>query len=172
MAALPFPDASFDATTCCNGLMFPNDKLARVAEARRILRPGAKGAWLVWSTIKDNPTFLTIVDGLKRHFKEDLAPRMIRHSLGETGALSALLTEAGFRDVTEQRFAYERTIPTGDNYFRRAAARFIPQRVASLTEEDWSALLAAIEAASAALRHGDYFRFPIVARLAAGTAPI
>ena len=97
---------------------------------------------------------------------------MIRHSLCEAGALSALLTEAGFRYVTEQRSAYERTIPTGDDYFRRAAARIIPQRVGSLTEENWSVLLAAIEAASAALRHGDYLRIPIVARLAAGTAPI
>ena len=58
IAALPFPDASFDATTCRNGLMFPNDKLACVAEARRVLRPGAKGAWLVWSTIEDNPPHL------------------------------------------------------------------------------------------------------------------
>ena len=74
--------------------------------------------------------------------------------------------------MTEQHFAYERTIPTGDNYFCHAAARIIPQRVASLTEEDRSALLAAIEAASAALHHGDYFRIPIVGRLAAGMAPI
>ena len=95
---------------------------------------------------------------------------MIRHSLCEAGALSALLTEAGFRYVTEQRSAYERTIPTGDDYFRRAAARIIPQRVGSLTEENWSVLLAAIEAASAALRYGNYF--PNVARLTAGTAPI
>jgi len=155
MAALPFPDTSFDATICRSGLMFSNDKLACGAEARRVLRPGAKGAWLVWSTIEDNPTFLTVVDGLNRHFKEDFAPRMIRHSLGEAGALSALFTEAGFRDVTKQHFAYELTIPTGDYYFRRAAARTIPQRVASLTEEDCSASLAAIEAVSAALRHGD-----------------
>ena len=96
---------------------------------------------------------------------------MIRHCLGEAGALSALLTEAGFEDVTEQRFAYERTVPSGDDYFRRAAARTIPQRVASLSETEWTALLAAIEEASSALRDGDNFRIPIVARLAAGTAP-
>ena len=171
MAALPFADASFDATTCRNGLMFPHDKLACVAEARRVLRPGARGAWLVWSTIEDNPSFLTVVDGLRRYFKEEFEPRMIRHSLGEAGALSTLLTQAGFRDVTEQRFAYERTVPAGDDYFRRAAARTIPQRVASLSETDWQSLLAAIEESSAALRDGDNFRIPIVARLAAGTAP-
>ena len=60
MAALPFPDKCFDAVTCRNGLMFPDDKLACVAEARRVLKPGAKGAWLVWSTIEDNPTFLRV----------------------------------------------------------------------------------------------------------------
>ncbi len=171
MAALPFADAYFDAVTCRNGLMFPDDKLACVAEARRVLRPGAKGAWLVWSTIEDNPTFLTVVDGLRCYFKEDFAPRMIRHVLGEAGALSALLNEAGFRQVTEQRFAYERTVPVGDDYFRRAAARTIPQRAASLGEAEWTSLLAAIEDASAVMRDGDIFRIPIVARLAAGTAP-
>ena len=171
MAKLPFADASFDAVTCRNGLMFPEDKLACVAEARRVLRPGKRGAWLVWSTIEDNPTFLTVLDGLKRYFKEDFPPRMIRHVLGEAGALSALLIQAGFREVTEQRFAYERTVPVGNDYFRRAAARTIPQRVASTSDAEWSELLAIIEESSAALRDGDIFRIPVVARLAAGTAP-
>jgi ubiquinone/menaquinone biosynthesis C-methylase UbiE len=171
MASLPFPDASFDAVTCRNGLMFPNDKLTCVKEACRVLKPGVKGAWLAWSTIEDNPTFLTVVEGLKAHFQEDFAPRMIRHSLGEEGTLRALLEEAGFRDVTEQRFGYERRVPIGDDYFRRAAARTIPQRAGSLSEEEWSALLDAVEEASAGLRDGDEFRIPIVARLASGTAP-
>ena len=170
MANQPFPDDSFDAVTCRNGLMFPENKLTCVAEARRVLKPGAKGAWITWSTIEDNPTFLTVVEGLKLHFNEDFAPRMIRHSLGEEGALSALLTEAGFQGVTEQRFAYERTVSPGDDYFRRAAARTIPQRATALSEKEWSGLLAKIEEASADLRDGDNFRIPIVARLAAGTA--
>ena len=171
MASLPFPDASFDAVTCRNGLMFPEDKLACVAEARRVLKPGAKGAWLAWSTIEDNPTFLTVVEGLKNHFKEEFPPRMIRHSLGKEGTLRTLLVEAGFQDVTEQRFAYERRVPVGDDYFRRAAARTIPQRAASLSEEEWAEIVAAVEQASAVLRDGDEFRIPIVARLASGTAP-
>jgi ubiquinone/menaquinone biosynthesis C-methylase UbiE len=171
MAVLPFPDASFDAVTCRNGLMFPDDKLTCVKEARRVLKPGAKGAWLAWSTIDDNPTFLTVIEGLKRHFNEEFKPRMVRHTLGEEGTLSILLTKAGFGDVRERRFAYDRTVPIGDEYFRRAAARTIPQRAAALSEAEWSELLAAIEDASAALREGDYFRIPIVARLASGTAP-
>lgn len=171
MAALPFPNASFDAVTCRNGLMFPDDKVACVAEARRVLRPGAKGAWLVWSTIDENPTFLTVLDGLNRHFKEDFPPRMIRHILGEQGALSALLTQAGFQNVTEERVAYERLVPAGDDYFRRAAARTIPQRAAALDEPEWADLVAAIEEASAGMRVGDTFHIPIVARLATGTAP-
>jgi ubiquinone/menaquinone biosynthesis C-methylase UbiE len=171
MTALPFPDDCFDAVTSRNGLMFPDDKVACVAEARRVLKPGGMSAWLVWSTIEDNPLNLTVLEGLRCQFKEEFAPRMIRHVLGEEGALSVLLTEAGFRDVTERRFVYERITKSGDGFLRQAAARAMPQRAATLSDAEWKPILAVIEHASARLRDGDVFRIPLVARLATGTAP-
>ena len=171
MEALPFPASTFDAVTCRNGLMFPENRYACVSESCRILRPGAKGAFLVWSKIEDNPTFLTVIEGLKNYFKEDFKPRMVRHALGAEGALADLLSSGGYQKVEERRFAYVRTVPMGDDYFRRAAARTIPERAANLSKDQWSDLLAAIEEASTALLDGDNFRIPIVARLAVATAP-
>ena len=171
MAALPFPDASFDAVTCRMGLMFPTDRPACVREARRVLRAGRRAAWLVWATVEENPTFLVVNAALGRYFNEKIPLRMARHALGTAGAVAALLSRAGFRDVDERRIAYERVVPAGDDYFRRAVARTIPHRTGSLTGDDWAELMALVEAECAALRIGDLFRIPVVARLGVGTAP-
>ena len=125
----------------------------------------------MWSKFEDNPTFLTVIEGLKNYFKEDFKPRMVRHALGAEGALADLLSSGGYQKVEERRFAYVRTVPMGDDYFRRAAARTIPERAANLSKAQWSDLLAAIEEASAALLDGDSFQIPIVARLAVAPAP-
>jgi ubiquinone/menaquinone biosynthesis C-methylase UbiE len=50
MERLPFDDATFDAVTCRLGLMFcPQPGLA-LAEVRRVLRPGGRAAFIVWSS--------------------------------------------------------------------------------------------------------------------------
>jgi ubiquinone/menaquinone biosynthesis C-methylase UbiE len=169
MEYLPFPDSSFDAITCRNGLMFPDDKLACVREARRVLKPGARAAWLVWATIEENPTFLTVNQGLRAYFGKPFPPRMVRHTLGNEGALTALLRNAGFSKVDEKRFSYERVVAVGDDYFRRSIARTVPNEIGVLADSDWVELIAAVETASAALRDGDVFRIPVVARLGIGT---
>lgn len=169
METLPFPDNTFDAITCRNGLMFPDDKPACVREACRVLKPGARVAFLVWATIEENPTYLTVNEGLKAYFREEFPPRMVRHNLGAEGALTALLGDAGFAKVEERRFAYDRIVEPGDDYFRRAIARTVPNKIGDLSETDWSDLIVAVEDASAALRDGDRYRIPVVARLGIGT---
>lgn len=168
MELLPFPDDTFDAITCRNGLMFPDDKPACVRETYRVLKPGGQAVWLVWATIEENPTYLTINRGLTKFFGEEFPPRMVRHVLGQEGALTALLGEAGFARIEERRFAYERVVPQGDDYFRRAVARTVPDKIGDLSEADWVNLLAAVEDASAEMRDEDVYRIPVVARLGIG----
>jgi ubiquinone/menaquinone biosynthesis C-methylase UbiE len=48
MARLPFTGQSFDAVTCRCGVMFPDDRIAVATEARRVLTPGGRVAYLVW----------------------------------------------------------------------------------------------------------------------------
>lgn len=169
MELLPFPDEIFDAITCRNGLMFPEDKPACVREACRVLKPGGRAVWLVWATFEENPTYLTVNQGLANYFGKAFPPRMVRHNLGDEGALTTVLDQAGFANVEERRFAYERVVAVGDDYFRRAIARTVPNEIGGLSNADWDDLIAAVEEASAVLRDGNTYRIPVVARLGIGT---
>jgi len=168
MEDLPFADDNFDAVTCRNGLMFPENKFACAAEARRVLKPGARAAWLVWATYDENPTCGAVRAGLSEYFGEDFPPRMVRHILGKEGALRKLLGEAGFETIEERRVSYRRVVKSGDDYFRRAAARTIPHRTGVLDEQGWKTLVACIEKAASALRLGGAFDIPVVARFGIG----
>ena len=48
-AALPFEDASFDAVTCVSMLHHVDDRPRALAEQRRVLRPGGRGALMVFT---------------------------------------------------------------------------------------------------------------------------
>ena len=52
-APLPLPDAAFDVVTCQQGLQFFPDRVAALAELRRVLRPSGRAAVAVWTQIED-----------------------------------------------------------------------------------------------------------------------
>jgi len=171
MAALPFADGTFDAATCRFGLMFPNDRLACAVEALRVLKPGGRAAWAVWGAVEENPTYEMTRAGLARFFGEEVPPRERRHSLGAPGLLAALLTDAGFADVAQRSFTQIREVAPGADYFRRAARRTFPERVANLDEAGVGALTAALETEFAPLRDGGVYRIPSVVRIGVGHKP-
>jgi ubiquinone/menaquinone biosynthesis C-methylase UbiE len=47
--ALPFPDASFDALICVSMLHHVDDRSRALAEQRRVLRPGGRGALMLYT---------------------------------------------------------------------------------------------------------------------------
>ena len=103
MMVLPFADAVFDAVTCRYGLMFPPDRGAAAAEARRVLKPGARAAFVVWGPYEKNTVYATVRRTVLNFFEEpggDKGP--VRHIFASDGSLTEILVTAGFTDVEER----------------------------------------------------------------------
>jgi SAM-dependent methyltransferase len=96
--AMPFQDESFDAVFCAFGLMFLADRIAALKEMRRVLKPGGRLTLIVWGSIDKSPGQVAMQQSWKRHFSEDHASLFDQqHSLGDPGAVLALINAAGFR---------------------------------------------------------------------------
>lgn len=109
---LDLPSDSFDAAICRFGLMFMPDLAAALGHIRRVLKPGAKFAALVWSTEDRNPYI-----GLQLKVVRDMGrmpsppPSLARTvSLSDRGKLAEAFTAAGFADVDVS------AIPTPRNF--------------------------------------------------------
>lgn len=123
MEALPFADASFDVVTCRLGLMFCSQPGSALAEARRVLRPGGRAAFVVWGS-PGQPLFeatlgqvrRALATGVASHDERSKRGRPAEHDgpaapgpfrFANPAELSPLLAAAGFSDV----FAEQRVLP-------------------------------------------------------------
>ena len=110
-AKLDFPANTFDAATCQFGVMFFPDVRAGLERIRRVLRPGARAAFLAWGPMPQNHFFGAFWQAAIPYLPPDLvAQRMAPPSPAQpapgrfagAGSLSAELTSAGFSDVRER----------------------------------------------------------------------
>jgi len=172
MTALPFADATFDAVTCRFGLMFPPDRRAAAAEARRVLRPGAKAAFLVWGVYEDNTSFATVRRAVYAFFGEadgETAP--VRHVFAADGALAETLTASGFSGAEERSITTSAIVPADGSAWRNRLERSYADRLAGLDEAGRAALDRALVEAFAPYREGDGYRVTTHAKLGLATAP-
>ncbi len=106
--SLPFPDNRFDLATSRFGVMFFRDPELAFRELLRVLRPGARACFLVWGSF-DQPYWQSMMGLVHRHVGGALLapddPNPFRYA--EPGSLSAILRNAGFRDVEEE----DKTLP-------------------------------------------------------------
>ena len=102
MTALPYPDSAFDALTCRFALMFPPDPAVAARDGLRVLKPGKRAVYAVHGPYEDDPMY-KIVRETVFAFLGRPAPDAPygRHSLGAAGAVTRVLTEAGFSGVEE-----------------------------------------------------------------------
>ena len=150
---LPFADNTFDAVTCAFALMFCPDLDRAVAEARRVLKPGGRIAFVVWDEQTKNP-FLTTIGQCVGKFlppapPDPSAPGPFR--LAQPGALSRLLGDGGLTDVHVQSLPMTIECASAEEYWESFTdhAAGIKARLAQLSDDDLSRLRVAVSQAVA-----------------------
>ncbi|PCJ36202.1 MAG: SAM-dependent methyltransferase [Cellvibrionales bacterium] len=98
---LVFPSGFFDAAVCSFGLMHMANPDRAISEAWRILKPGGKFAFTVWSPVEKHPFFKLLFGAIERHGSLDVplpeAPPFFRFS--EPAESKNVLEESGFSDI-------------------------------------------------------------------------
>ncbi len=172
MMALPFADAMFDAVTCRYGLMFPPDRMAAAAEARRVLKPGARAAFVVWGPYENNTVFATVRRTVLNFFGEaggETGP--VRHIFASDGALAEALAAAGFVDVEERPITTSAVVSGDGSAWRNRLERSYSDRMAKLDEDGRADLEHALVEAFAPYRENDGYRVTTHAKIGTGAAP-
>jgi SAM-dependent methyltransferase len=115
---IDFPQASFDAVLCREGLMLVPEPANAVRECHRVLRPGGRAVFPVWGPRELNPWLGLLFDAVTAETGLPVPPPGIPgpFSLESPGALGDLLIGAGLTD---------------------AAVREIPSPVHASSVDDW-----------------------------------
>lgn len=168
MRALPFPDDTFDCVTCRFGIMFPDDKIAAAAEARRVLRPGGRTAYVVWGPYEENSAFHVPRRTVAAYFgePEDAAPA--RHAMSAPGTLEAILDGAGYVRSEERALRYRNRVDDLDSYVSHGLKRSFARKTEGMTEAELDALKQALFAAWEPFREDGVVQVPNYARLGLG----
>lgn len=99
-ADLPFPDASFDAVVCSEGLQFFPDRASALVEMHRVVRPGGRAILSTWRSVEHQAGYRVLAETLTRHLGAQAGAVVgSPYALGDPEELRGLVAGAGFRDV-------------------------------------------------------------------------
>ena len=171
MEALPFADAAFDRVLCRFGIMFSPSVDVALAEARRVLAPGGRAAYMVWGPRADN-TIFEVVQTVGAGFVAPPAPAggLTQFRFGEAGSLGDLMRAAGFAEVEELELRFAPTPPAGSRFWAPNVEMSFGATLEALSPARRAALDAAIDDAFEAYLDGDVYRITAHARVATGVA--
>ncbi len=167
--ALPFADASFDRVICQFGLMFFADRVAALAEMRRVLRPGGRFALSAWDSLGCNPGFaakVAILDRMAGRAAGDAlrAP----FCLGDGTALRELLERSGARDCRIETRAGEARFASLQQFVDAELRGWLPVMGVHLDDDTIDAIFRECERELGAYKSSREFTMPVSAHLVAG----
>ena len=118
MEALPYEDNAFDRVTCRFGIMFAPDPDAALREALRVLKPGGRGAWMVWGPMEDTTVFAVLQREARAFLYLPPDPALPQFRFGEAGLLAGALERAGFAAAEERECRFDGAPPAGVAFWR------------------------------------------------------
>lgn len=169
MQALPFADGAFERVTCRLGLMYVPEPARALAEARRVLVPGGRAAFLVWGRLEENDQFRVLEEvlgaelGLEPHEGPFTPTRF-----GAAGALAALFEAAGFAQVEERVLAFEPRIDPATRFWRAQLALRLGDRLDRLSADQAARVDAALARGFERFLDDGRIRIRTTARLCTG----
>ncbi len=169
MEALPFDDQSFDAVTCRLGLMYVPRPVQAAAEARRVLKPGGRAAYLVWGPHEDNTQFIVLdrvleeVMGLDPHEGAFTTTRF-----GAPGKLAEVLADGGFEQVDLQSLRFSPRVDPAIGFWRPQVALRLGDRLDGLSAAERDRLDTAMAEGFEPYRDGDRIQLQMHTRIGIG----
>lgn len=171
LCALPFPNSRFDVVLCNHGLQFVPDKPACLEEIERVLVPGGRFAFTVWSA--EPPYNVAMANSIRRHIGEDaakscLAPFSFRN--GDT--IRELLDDAGFQSIEMQEVGFTRRTPaTASAVMDRANRSPYARDIGAAGDQVREAIGREVCEAMQPYREGDEFAEPMSNHLVQAKKP-
>lgn len=171
MEDLPFDDASFDAATSRFGIMFVPDVDTALAEIRRVLKPGARAAFMVWGPLAENTMFQIMEQAVAAQTGRsihDLSLSPFRFADPES--LAGPMTAAGFTNIEEMSLRFTPRIDAGIPFWTAHLEMSCGATLAEMSGDEKAALDGAIRDAFEIVRTGDAFVLENHIRLVRGVA--
>jgi ubiquinone/menaquinone biosynthesis C-methylase UbiE len=160
ICALPSPDGSFELVVCQQGLQFVPDPITALREMHRVLVPGGRLAFTVFSEVP--AYYVALADALARHVSPDAATSCLsRYTLRDATMLRNLVTAAGFGAIEMHVLEIGRRMPSSAASVVEGMARAPYARdVAAVDEAIRHAIGQEASAALHAYRDGDEVVIP------------
>jgi hypothetical protein len=154
--------------TCRFGIMFVPDALKAFSEARRVLVPGGRTAWMVWGPMTDTTLFAVIQGSVRKFFDLPAAIDLPQFRFGSGGLLESTLRDAGFAEVEERELRFDAAPPAGSKFWEANVEMSFPEELAALSPGDREKLDSEIAAAFDAYLEGDRSRVQAHVRIGTG----
>jgi SAM-dependent methyltransferase len=165
--AMPFPDGTFDAVLCQQGLQQFPDRPAALGEMRRALVPGGRLALSVWSALDGSPGMAALVAALARHVGIEAANnRRAPFALGDPGQVTDLLVAAGFTDLQLHTLVKHARFSSPEGFVAAQLAATPLSTLGAIPEETRQAIARDVRGALGAYLDGDRLDLPMQAHIA------